>query len=239
MALILELADLLKRMNLDITTMAAGAQATYMTWLIGVDRAVKDYCKWNINLISADTQYYSGNGASDLPVRTPYIKNDSTLAVYLDMTGYGGQNTAGAFASSTLLTKGSAYMLRLEADRGKSGLLVKLPGSGTSSGFWPWMPSSSYYRGRSGLSWNQGSYWPIGNGNIKVVCNYGFDYGEIPEDIRVAVAMGVAMVRNLVQRGVFVTGESLGDYSWSGQMLNLMPFASITSFLNKWRDTII
>lgn len=234
MALLLELPELLQRMNISPASLTETQTATYLMWLTGLDKAFKSYCKWNLTLVEGDVQYYSGTGNNELQLRTPYVVNNSTLAVRVDPTGYFGQSSS-PFASSTAWTKGTDYALRLEGDRGKSGCLIKLPGNSA----WWWPSDGIYFRGPGGLSFQRWPVWPVGFGNVKVTCDYGFAAGSVPEDLRLAMAGGVAIVRNFVQKGMVVTSETLGDYNWSGQLLELADFASVRSYLSFYRDVQI
>lgn len=243
MALLLELPDLYQRMNMDFSTAAEAEKATFQMWLESIDRAVKSFCHWELTRVSASVEYYGGNGATDLPLRTPFVSDNqdaqlgTVLSVRMDQTGYYGKGTS-AFAAATVLTQGQDYVMRLEGAIGKSAILVKLPSSLASGSPLIW-PTSQLLSGRQGMSWSPGAVWPYGTGNIKVTCDYGFAPGSIPEDIRLAVAMGVALVRNLVQKGVVVTSEALGDYNYSGQLILQAPFATMQAYLNKYRDVQI
>lgn len=236
MALLLELSDLTRRMNLDLSTMAETAKAQYMMLLEGMDKAVKSWLHYDPTRVSADVQYYDGNGQTTLVLRTPFVVDNATLDVRLDQGGYYGHGS-GAFAAATELTIGEGFVLKLEGTLGKSGVLYKLPSN--PAGVWAWPSDQFLFGNRQGLSFSKGAYWPVGMGNIKVTCDYGFAPGSIPEDLRLAVAMGVAIARNLVVRGVFVTGENLGDYTYSGQLIESAPFASIQAYLRPYRDVSV
>ena len=234
MALLLEVDELLHRMNLNISDLSEREKATYQLWLEGVDRGVKDWCKWELVRTTGRVEYYDGNGTANLPLRTPWVVDNSSLAVRLDQTGYGGQAT-NRFAAAPAQTKGTDYMLRLEGGSGKSGLLVRLPGASITSYLWP--SDSLFQRGRGGLAWRQGPYWPAGIGNIKVTCDFGFASGSIPEGVRLAVAGAVALVRNFAQKGWPVSSETLGDYSYSAAVGEMREFADVRSYLKYYRDT--
>lgn len=235
--MIMDVDELIKRMGIADAAVTDEMRAQYGLWMAGVWRAFQDWCKWKIELTSGHVEYYDGNGTGLLPLRTPYTLDNATLDVRVDQTGYYGHGSS-AFAASTELTLGTDFVLRLEGGTyAKSGMLVKLPGASVTSFNWP--SDALFNRGRSGLAWRQGPYWPVGTGNIKVTCDFGFSKANMPESLKIAMAGAVAIVRNFVQKGLFVTGENLGDYSWSGQLINNTEFATVQSYLKQYRDTQI
>lgn len=240
--LLMELPEYQARTS--ITFVDEAEKAKYMAWLAGVSRAVKTYVHWDLSFHEADVQYYDGNGQRNLPLRTPFVWANDTLAVYLDMTGaYGFGPTP--FASTTLQTIGTAYAPHIEMRRdldgtvtplSKSAVLVRLPTANNQL----WFPSDLAFRNPArpgGLVWNQGPFWPPGAGNIKVVCDYGFK--AVPEDVKLAVTNFVQLIRVMNQNGFPVTSESLGDYSYSGALGQWQEMGTVRQLLSGYRDVAL
>lgn len=207
--------------------------ARYTALLAGATAAVKNYCKWEIEAVADYVDYYSGNGHPDLPLRKPYVT--AVASVKLDTTGAWGQR-AGSFAAATALPQGTDWALRIDDNNGtraRSGILVRL--SATS----PYrFPSDLFFsRGRSGLSYSLPAAWPSGDGNLKVTYSYGF--ATIPDDIKLATATIVGMVRNTVKTGGFVTGESTGAYNYNQQLGKDPLLGEARQMLSRYRDTIL
>lgn len=159
------------------------------------------------------TEYYSGTGNRDLVLRHSPVT--TVTSVYLDATGYFGDGT-NAFASTTLLTAGTDYVLI--KDDGSSGSAVgvirRIGGIGgvSLSDEWHWQPRE-YGRGNT-LTASRAPYWPTGTGNIKVTYTAGFT--TIPDDIQLAIWQMVSYVRAGAKYGGQLPGsESLGEYSYS------------------------
>jgi len=227
---LLTLAELETRLGL---TGLVGSQAErYQSLLDGAIQAVKSYCKWNLEEEEDHVEYYDGNGAHTLPLRTPFV-SPTDLEVYLDQTGYYGTGPS-AFAAATLLAEGTNYVMRREGGIGKSGVLIKLPGAGNSLTF----PSDWIFGGRGGLTYNVPPQWPYGVGNVKVVCTYGFADDAVPQDIKLAISMVVAVVRNSTKYGWPLSSESLGGYSYSLSINQAEDFASVRRQLSTYRDVL-
>lgn len=129
------------------------------------EAAVIRYLKWPVERCTV-VEYYDGNGYKDVPLRRPYVVQVAN--VWLDATGAYAQSIT-PFPASTLLTAGGDYVLVLDdGSAGKSGLLRRL----TYAGFmWP---SDMYLNGLGGLGYMSPARWPVGYGNLKVECTYGF-----------------------------------------------------------------
>lgn len=161
----------------------------------------------------AATEYYSGTGTRDLVLRHSPVT--AVASVYLDSGGYFGDGT-NAFASTTLLTAGSDYVL--VKDDGSSGsavgILRRIGGvSGVSlNDEWHWQPRE-HGRGNT-LSAARAPFWPMGTGNLKVTYTAGFTI--VPDDIQMAIWQMVSFVKAGAKYGGQLPGsESLGEYSYS------------------------
>ena len=230
MTILANVGELYARLGED----AAGDPQVAALWP-GAERAIKDWCGWQIERTTA-TDYYDGTNYIDLPLKRMWVVNDNTLAVYVDVTGAYGQGS-GAFSSSqALLTKGRDYALVLDevigtTEMGKSGILRRLQSSGT--GLWP---SDIVNRRQNNLTYQKPVGWSFGIGNIKVVCNTGFNTSTMPDVLKDCVAEAVSIFRNSVKTGVRVTSENLGDYSYSGQLAQAGEFGTIRAKLSAYRD---
>jgi len=191
------------------------------------EAGIKQYCKWSLEYVADQVDYYSGGGQVAIPLRRPYVT--AVTEVVMDQQGAWGQHN-GSF-SSTPLTLGVDYALQLDADSGgKSGLLVRL-----SSNVGYLFPSDLfYYRNAGGLSYTSYTYWPAGQGNIKVTYNYGF--ATIPEEIQLAVASAVGALRNTVKYGAMASSESLGAHSISLSIGKEAQFGEVKQLLGTYRD---
>ncbi len=210
----------------------------------GVERAIKSFCKWGIERVAGQVDYYDGRGYRDIVIRNPFVVL-STLAstVYLDMTGYYGQGT-NAFAASTVLTSGQDYAVVADGNApfattyARSGLLRRL-----SASQW-WWPSDLAFLNRGGLSYVQPSGWPVGYGNIKITYSYGFVSADdpatdMPEDIQLAVVTAVGVITNTTQYGYPAQSESIKDYNYSLAISKDVAFGEVRQLLSPYRDVAI
>jgi hypothetical protein len=185
----------------------------YLRILTLASAGVETYCGRTFAQTSY-TEYVSGTGHPELLCRHRPVVT-SGLTVYLDSGGYWGQGS-GAFASTTALTAGSDYALRLdepEASRSKSGILVWLGGSAESSGWPSWRSTGLLTPGivQSG--------WPVGQGNLKLVYTAGF--ADIPDAVEEAVYLLSQTLIAQTDNNTFQdTSESLGPYSLSKTQLS-------------------
>jgi len=150
------------------------------------------------------TEYYSGTGTRVLCLRETPVASISSI--HIDFSGYYGQNTDSNFPSSTLLTAGKDYALRI--DRGGmsySGIVERI---GT---VW-----SELNRSYTQAHVTQEVAPAIGN--IKVSYTAGFT--TIPEDIQYCVALVVRRMQQNAQYGYFLASEKLRDYTY-----HLLPLA--------------
>lgn len=181
--------------------------------LTGVEAGVKAYLKRDVESATY-TEFYDGSGKPKLVLRQYPVTSVTT--VHLDARGYYG-TPSDAFASTTLLTAGTDYVLPKEDSGGsRPGFLLRIGGP-TVSGEVGWWPPSAWNAGYpSGhlLTGRGPTAWPRGRGNLKVV--YVAGYTSVPADIALAVDQTAAWVsRNGPQGGFGLTGESLEDYSYN------------------------
>ncbi len=142
----------------------------------------------------------------------------SQPVVHVEYAGYSGQapqtNTGlSPFDASTLQAQGLSWQVEVDKEPNKSyrGLLRRIGGYGTM-GFLGSYPNGGYGR-RGKLSSYRLSCWPRGFGNVKV--QYSAGYQTVPADIQYCATTLVAgMVRNQ-PKGVELSSEGLGAYSYS------------------------
>ena len=203
-----------------------------------VDRAIKNYVGYDIETATypddgptnglGDTGYYSGHGTRLLLLRQRPVWNDSNLAIYQDQTGYFGANSDGAFASATLLTKGTDYVVRWDSYDGstkvsRSGIVERLGGA------WPALPV--YQRGH--LMLNQQEH----RGNIYVTYKAG--YSTVPTDITMAAGFWVSHVRRTMPQGGNIQSEGVGAYHYAMQpLMGGMP-DEVKVLLSKYRNRLL
>lgn len=165
--------------------------------LPAVEAALKRLVGWAIEQATY-TEFYDGPNQQELRLeQTPvYLAG---LQVWEDPNGYYGQR-ASAFASTTLLTVGTDYALKLDGPGGaysESGILVRIGR--------PWQGRYVRRTGRIAPEVARGQ------GNLKVTYTAG--YASVPADIQLAVWQIVAEQRSRRQRGLLVTNESFDAYS--------------------------
>ena len=147
----------------------------------GVERAVKKYCKWEIEandgLARGDwIEYYDGKNYLDIPLRKPWVSR--IAQVRLDTQGAYGQYNTG-FATDTILTAGTDYAPVFEMNgKCSSGILRRLGNNNLLQGWWP--GATNFNRGAGGLSYSKGPVWPAGYGNVRVTYDWGFQPSIAP-----------------------------------------------------------
>lgn len=196
---------------LRITT---GAEDAALAVLVPMaDQFVKRYCNRDFERTTypgaapgglGDSGYYSGKGFPELRLRQAPVV--SVASVYLDDYGQFGQNPAGSFGATTLLTAGQDYMLKYDGSLGgapcsNSGVLLRV------NDVWP----AQYRRERGGLS-----SFPVANeGSIKVSYTAGYTADDMPADLVGAVCELVAGLRKWLVQGGPLQSQSLGAFSYS------------------------
>jgi hypothetical protein len=223
------------------------ATAGYLQALVNsADRAIKSWLKREIEA-NVYTEFYDGNEQRDLVLKSFPVINDSNLAVYLDMAGYGGQSP-NAFSSGTLQTQGLQYIIDLDqtpmgvspagqAIVSNRGLLRRI--GGVNQG-WIGYYMEPMYVGK--LASYRMPCWPRGDLNIKVVYNAGYTSTNIPYDLTYACNMLVMyMIRNQPM-GAMLGSENLGAYSYSILQMGAQPgsppeLGTIIRSLAPYRDS--
>lgn len=154
------------------------------------------------------------------------------IEVRMDQTGYGGHGSS-AFASTTVQTFGTDYILDLDESgtKSNSGMLRRIAGSTSVI-----MPEDSDYD-YSSLWARQGPVWPAGTRNIKVV--YYAGYATIPEDLESVCLMWAAKMADYAESGDAYNSESLGQYSYTSPIE--MPgrpqdIGSIRQILDRYKE---
>lgn len=148
-----------------------------------------------------DSGYYSGNGKRYLFLRQRPVT--VLTSIYLDSTGYWGQNPDGSFSVTTLLVAGTDYALATDGYIGSAavsyqGIVER------RNGVWP----SLGVRRWGELLANEQPH----KGNIKVSYQAG---ATPPADVVQAAALLIAYWRTVGPSGGGYQSESLGAYSFS------------------------
>lgn len=193
------------RLHLDLD----GSKDALLTQILaGVDAAIASYTDRRLAQATY-TEYYSGTGQAEIPLRE-YPIDPISVSVWVDSLGAFGQYATG-FGTTTALTRGTDFSLLIDgADGtggtagGASGILVR---GGAGAGLYfdrrftvagGWMPS----------------VWMTGVGNIKVTYTAG--YAPIPADLTLAALQFAATVyRTRFFGGIRAQSERLGEYSYS------------------------
>lgn len=198
--------------QLGITDATQDAVLTQI--LAGVEAAVHTWTKRDVLESQTVTFFLSGNGKPDLIL--PHRPCTSITSVHVDQDAYYGTGTD-PFPAETLWTEGTHFVLKRDAHGigtpvAKSAVLHRLGGSLPGSGFtfWPVYPVSSV-PGLLGAS--RAPYWPMGDGNIKVVGVFG--YSPVPSDLALAVIELSVMAWRRAAFGVPLQSESYAGYSYS------------------------
>lgn len=150
------------------------------------------------------TEFYSGTGTMLLSLKARPVYASPTVQVWEDKDGAWGA-TSGAFASTTALTYGTDFALRLDngSTLSRSGLLVRLGGT--------W--EKRWYRRTGELSAHLGP----SRGSIKVTYSGGYTADTLPGPLRQAAVFLIAKMRHVLPLGVELTSESYEErsISWS------------------------
>jgi hypothetical protein len=170
-------------------------------------------------------EYHSGDGTPLLALRQRPVT--AVEEVRVDPSGSFGADPS-AFGPSTLLTYGVDYCVDWDqsGQTSRSGLLVRL------NGVWR---TPSRLRQPSALSADVGSTF----GNVKVSYTAGFPAGQLPADLRVALATLVRFGLRMVKAGQPLAEERIGDYSYavSSALLAAPELGSVRSTLANYRES--
>lgn len=152
--------------------------------------------------VKARTEYYDGTGTMLLPLRFRPVFASPTIAVRVDNHGFWG-SASGSFDSTTALTYGDHFALKLDQPDGtsRSGILVRI------GDVW----SKPFYRQRGLLS----SYIGPGHGNVRVAYTAGHTADTLPAPLRMAAVTLIAKLRHVFPLGVELTSESYEERSIS------------------------
>lgn len=192
-----------------------GTQDVLLTGVCdGVDRAIRNWLHRDVIESQTVTLYLSGNGTPDLIL--PHRPVTSITSVNVDQAGYWGTGPGG-YPASTLWTEGTHFALIRDdygasAAPGKSAVLRRLGGALPGGGFLNWPPWP--LPATPGLlAAGRAPYWPIGEGNVKVVGVFG--YATVPADLVLAANELAVMVYRRSAHGFPLQSESYAGYSYS------------------------
>lgn len=171
-------------------------------------------------------EYLDGTNTSAIRLREVPVRVADLTAVYVDPTGYYGQGSS-AFASTTLLTSGTDYFLRVDQPDGvtsKCGIIERLGNT------WP----GSISRSSGRLSTIRG----FGRGNVKAQYTGGYQPGAIPPEISNVANLMIARLLKMGPAGIVANSESFEDRSISidlGSMGNILFTPEVISALLPYR----
>lgn len=200
----------------------------YLGLLTAAETAVRRICGRQFTY-GTYTEYLDGNGLQAVALRETPVT--SITSVNLDTSGFYGQG-ASAFGSTTLLTSGTDYALRMDGRTGlsDSGLLYRL------TRVWPATMNYISYNLQPRITPVQGPCL----GCIKVV--YLGGYSLVPEDLKQAIFQIVQDRKQAIPQGATLASEGFEGYSWSaGNFDNeVMKIGSVMRVINSYRrNTII
>lgn len=160
---------------------------------------------------STATTFTGCEGGSGTMSSAQYYNQVNSPVVFLDSNGMYGQSLSG-FGPTTQLVQGNDYAVVLDEDRtSRRGLIRRVGGAG--GGFWGGFWNANAYTGK--LAGSRLPCWPFGEGNIKVQYSAGFRQDAIPFDLQYACAMLVAQMVRIQPTGANLSGENLGNYSYT------------------------
>ncbi len=151
---------------------------------------------------AARTEYYDGTGTQLLLLRHRPVLTSPTIQCWVDQSGWWGA-ASGAFGSSTELTYGTDFSLKIDQPDGtsRSGILVRL------NSFWP----ERTLRQAGMLS----PYQWTGHGCVKVTYTAGYTVATLPPLLRGACEFLVARMRYALPLGMEIGSESYEERSIS------------------------
>jgi len=196
----------------------------YLGLLTAAESAVKRICGRQF-VRQTVTEFLDGNGLQAISLRETPVQ--SITSVYLDTSGYYGQGTNSPFGSTTLLTSGADYFLKIDNNLGTSdcGLLYR------TTRVWPANNNYVQYNLTPRITPVNGPCF----GCIKVVYQGG--YSLLPEDLKQAVFGIVQDRKGAIPQGVSLAGEGFEGYSWSAGNFDseVMKIGSVMRVLNSYR----
>lgn len=151
------------------------------------------------------TEYYNGTNTRQLVLKSRPVYTTPTIQVYEESNGFYGQ-PSGSFASTSQLTYGTDFVLKIDQDNGTSrcGILLK------KHAYWP------KATGRVG-----GYLSPFVTesfGSIKVIYTAGYTVETLPAPFRLAADMLVARIRYIFPLGMEMQSESYEERNISLQV---------------------
>lgn len=201
----------------DFLTISASVTTNDVAYQMHLDAAeavAKRYCGRDFTS-QAYTEFYDGTGTSTLPLRQRPVS--AVSSVYLDCTGFYGDGS-NAFASTTLLTVGTDYVLKREGggSASKSGLLYRLGyGTGGNVGWYPPDPFEPTSGNRPTLTYGRGGpVWPKIAGCIKVTYTAGYTTADMPDVIEAIHMLAALTFRTKPFGGSQPQAENLGSYGY-------------------------
>jgi hypothetical protein len=174
----------------------------YLGLLTAAETAVKRICGRQFYRQTV-TEYLDGNGLQAVSLRETPIT--SITSVYLDTSGFYGQGDNNPFGSTTLLTSGADYFLKIDNNAGTSdsGLLYR------AMRVWPSTMNYISYNLYPRITPVQGPCL----GCIKVT--YVGGYNLIPEDLKQAIFQIVQDRKGAIAQGEKMSSESFENYAYS------------------------
>ena len=212
--------------------------AAVVAWAEAAEQAVKDYIGFDPTYQPVE-EFHDGDSS-------PYVRLRRRPArlpeVWLNQGGFYGKGSdtvtvaqtkplsAVEYTTALKLVEGTDYVLVRDENTdpavSRSGLIRKIGGAYGFAGAWPY--GSIFDYGGDLIPRTEGPVWPRGVGNILVKYTAGFN--PIPAPIRFAVALYCDWLRVSVGTGgVIKTSESLGNYSYSGQLVYQMTAGQIST----------
>jgi hypothetical protein len=196
-------------MGIALTDQSLDAQLE--AFIKAADAVVKKWTKRDLES-STYTEFHSGDNRADVILRQRPAT--ATTNVWVDFSGFWGQNPAG-FPASTLLTLGQDYALVMDGPGGtvsNSGLLRRVGATGLQ-GFMGGLVYPSGLRQGTLSGWDRGVVWPTGDGNIKV--QYTAGYTTIPADLQEATNQIAKQMKAMDERGLILASENYIDYAYT------------------------
>jgi hypothetical protein len=205
-------------------TLTDALATQYIQLLFEAEDWVKRYCNRDFPYRASATEYYDGTGTPQLRLkRTPVA---SIASIYEDWQGNYGY-TSGAFPSSSLLTSGENYALRLDSPFNDglsySGIVQRI------GGVWPYRKR----RSTDMLSYNKE---PL-PGCLKVTYSGGFQL--MPHSLKRAVWDRCTLLAERAMSGRLLQSESGEGYSYSIGDNSQASLESIEAALAPFRRYVI
>lgn len=154
--------------------------------------------------LKSRTEYYDGTGTQNLLLRSRPVYTSTTPQVFVDTSGYWATASGSFNSTTTQLTWGSDFSLRLDPGENglsRSGILIRI--------------GSTWERPQVRQQGLLSPFIGVGNGNIKVTYLAGYTVDLMPSSIRMAVLFLVSRLRYVLPLGVELGSESYEERSIS------------------------